>query len=265
MRLVDGNLVVTAIEQAYFGAKFTTASVHLNISDPKPVFSLKEGTLVFRLRAAFPLLAMEGLTPKIILVYGVDTGSGERHIFSMNLLNFLKWAQTSRATHLADFNDYEIVIGDRHVQTLINGVSVVSKTINEPIFVANNQNMSILGIAVNVVVDESKVSSKTHQDKLHKVCTSFVLDYLTYHYSPIHSAPITLLHSNRSESSIKDICKVVNQSDTTIIKFVPNENYTNLLQEYTFNDNMTMLDRDLWVYRDNKTMDKCGRCYHTNW
>ena len=262
VRLVDGNLVISAIEQGYFDSKYTTASVHLNVSDPKPHFNLKKGTLVFRLRAALPLLAMEGLTPKIIVVFGVDTGNSDANqFFSMNLLNFVTSAQMTHSTNLAQYNEYEIGITDHDVRTLINDVAVVTKTINEPIFLTNSHNMSILGIAINVVIDENKVSRKTHS--FADVCTSFVLDYLTYHYStptPSHSTPInTLPQSNQSQSTISHICKVVKQSDRTFIKFVPNENYTQLLHEYTFDDNMTTLDRQSWVYRDNKTMDRCGR------
>ena len=237
--------MLTAVQQDYFISKFTSASIHLNISVRDTnnqyidylEYRVNSSKLVFRFRAALP--DVDGLSPKITLVVSDLNGIAAK-LATIELLD-VDLDVHVRSNKLSRFNDFKVVMDGPQIIWYVNGVLNLNKSIihhhNPPVFFETDKLiLKIFKIIISHELNDYKLLRNILS--FWNSCTSFMVDNFRY-YQDDDDTYVEQDENNKSTKlNSSEICKIIKEmKKDNFFMFIPNENYTDLVLDYNFTNN----------------------------
>ena len=243
LKLLDGNIVLTAVQQDYFTNKFTSASIHLNISVKDSnnqdkdylEYRVNSSKLVFRFRTALP--DVDGQSPKITLVVS-DLNSIPAKLATIELLHV---DLDVRSIKLSRFNDFKVVMDGPQIIWYVNGALNMNKSIihhyDPPVFFETDKLiLKIFKIIISHELNDYKLLRNILS--FWNSCTSFMVDYFRYYQNDDDTYFEKDENDNSTKLNSSEICEIIKKNEKDkFAMYIPNENYIDLVLDYNFTKN----------------------------
>ena len=244
---MEGSLTLSASEQKkYFGYNYTSAAININIQNFTSVYSLYRSELVFRFRAAQPMIY--GLKPVIRIEFELINTTTPTPIY----VNLLYITDQRHCIDWTKFNNYEVIFKGHNITWKVNGIEVTKAKFPIPskvnIMHFENPYFRIKDIVIYLDVNDKSLS-KNH-DQLNDKCSTFIIDYFRYYFRNDSQMNKNIPQWEKSENTkVNEICAKINNEKklNSIMKFIPDPKYTKLTKQYAFEK--LPLNQEEWIFR----------------
>ena len=255
-QLIDESLTLTVSEQKkYFGYNYTSAAININIQNFTSHFALYRSELVFRFRAAQPMI--DGLKPIIRIKFELADTPTHTPIY-IELVNI---NDQEHGIEWTKFNNYEVIFKGENITWNVNGIDVNKAKFPLPsnvnIMDLDNPYLIVKEIVIYLDVDDKSLSKHQLNDK----CSTLIIDYFRFYFISDSQMSIDIpqwiFHWEKSgNTKANEICTKINNEKklNLIMKFKPDPRYTKLIKQYTFET--LELNSEEWIFGKNLSYNK---------